>query len=310
MPLAYLVLSPGSPQERAFPVDDRIFVGRECAGIDDAHRVLLADPVLSRTHFEIRLDERLREAYLVDTSTNGTRINGSRVSRAMPHPLKAGDWVTAGTSEFAFQSGVFTGESIAGSGRETIASINLTSMVMVVGDLTSYSTISQVTEHTLVAETLQTLYEELTALLAAHRGTLNHYAGDAIFAVWELDQIPDANDLAVRFALAASQRVDEMAPTLRLRGPDGAVVRMGWAVVCGPAAVTTLTHSAISVVGDTTNLAFRLSGLAGRAGRASILVSSSVHEQVRDRFRWAAPEYLDTKGRSGQETVYPVVSRL
>jgi class 3 adenylate cyclase len=308
MPLAYLVLHPGRADERCFPVADRIFVGRECPGIDDSRRVLIEDAAASRTHFEIRLDLDRREAYLVDTSTNGTRINGSRVGRAVPHPLKAGDWMTAGDTQFAFRSSDFTGGADLGA-RVTLPRISASPMAMVVGDITNYTTISQVTASEVVAQSLQLVYEEIMGVLAVHRGTLSHYAGDAIYAVWESDQIERAGELAVDFALAASRRVAELAPSLPLRAPDGSGVHMGWAVVHGLVAVTTLTHATVSVVGDATNLAFRLSGLAGRGGRSPVLASSSVHAMVRDSFRWGAPEQVDTKGRTGQETVYPILSR-
>jgi class 3 adenylate cyclase len=306
--LAFLVRSPGSSDEQSFVVLDRIFVGRECAGIEPSRRVLIDDAVASRLHFEIRLDTASAQAYLVDSSTNGTRINGARVPRAVPHTIKAGDWVTAGDTEFAFVSSTFTG---AGSddARLTLPRVNLSEMVLVVGDLTNYSAISQVTDSAVVAASLQRLYEELTVLLARHRGTLNHYAGDAICALWELDQIPEADQLGVAFALASHQKVAEVAPGLPLRGPDGDPVRMGWAVVRGPSAITTLTHAVVSVVGDATNLAFRLAGLAGREGRAPVLVSSAVHDLVVDQFAWGEPAHVDTKGRSGQETVYPVSAR-
>ena len=301
-------MRPGSSDEQSFPILDRIFVGRECPGIEDSRRILIPDPVASRTHFEIRLDPERRQAFLVDTSTNGTRINGSRVPRAVPQPIKAGDWITAGSVEFAFQSSHFVGGDVLDV-RGTMAQISVAMVVLVVGDITNYSTISQVTGSEVVAESLQSLYEELTALLARHRGTLNHYAGDAIYAVWELNHIREANQLAVEFALAASRRVDEIAPGLVLRGPDGQPVRMGWAVVSGPAAITTMTHAAVSVVGDTTNLVFRLSGIAGREGRAPVIVSKLVHDAVADSFVWGEPEQVLTKGRSGEETVFPVMAK-
>ena len=300
-------MRPGGSEEQTFAILDRIFVGRECPGIEDSRRILILDPVASRTHFEIRLDHERAQAFLVDTSTNGTWINGARVARAVPQPIKAGDWVTAGSAEFAFQSSHFVGGDTADI-RGTMAQINVSMVVLVVGDITNYSTISQVTNSEVVAESLQAVYEELTRLLAQHRGTLNHYAGDAIYAVWELNHIREANQLAVEFALAASRRVDEIAPGIVLRGPDGQPVRMGWAVVSGPAAITTMTHSAVSVVGDTTNLVFRLSGLAGREGRASVIVSKPVHDAVADKFTWGEPEQVLTKGRSGEETVYPVTA--
>lgn len=308
-PPAFLVVNPGRPDERTVPVLDRIAVGRICAGVEESRRLIIEDPVASRTHFEIRLDLERTQAFLVDSSTNGTRINGRRVSRALPHLIKGGDWVTAGDTELAFVSSRFTGQSTSVLSQLTQAQINVSSMVLVVGDITNYSTIAQVAHSDVVAESLQRLYEELIGLLEEHRGTLNHYAGDALFATWELDRIREANELAVDFALAAHRKVTEIAPELPLRGPDGSPVRMGWAVVCGPAAVTTLTHAAVSALGDTTNLVFRLSGLAAREGRAPVIVSSSVHDLVEKAFAWGEPERLATKGRSGEETVYPVHGR-
>ena len=70
-----------------------------------------------------------------------------------------------------------------------------------------------------VATALQALYAELTTVLTGHRGTLSSYAGDALYAVWELKHIPDANEQAVDFALAVHERVLEVAPRLPLRGP-------------------------------------------------------------------------------------------
>src|SRR5437868_15548201 len=89
--LAFLMLHPGSRDERAIPIYDRIFIGRECAGIDDAHRLLIDDPEVSRNHMELRLDPEQDQAFVIDTSTNGTRVNGARIERAVPVPVTAGD---------------------------------------------------------------------------------------------------------------------------------------------------------------------------------------------------------------------------
>lgn len=309
-PSAVLVLSPGAPAEQSTPIVDRIFVGRECAGIEDSRRVLIADPVASRTHFEIRLDHDRNQALLIDTSTNGTHLNGVRLARSAPRPIRPGDRVTVGRTDFEFRSDGFAGEGADDTGRLTMARISLSTMMMVVGDITNYSTTSQFADDEAVAACLRVLYGGLTKLLGQHRGTLNHYAGDALYAVWEVEHIPKANELAVDYALAADRYVTETAPDLPLRGPGGAALGMGWAVVRGSAAVTTLPHSTVSVIGDATNLAFRLSGLAGRQGRASVVVDRRAREHVTDLFTWGEPERVPTKGRSGEEIVYPVHGRI
>jgi adenylate cyclase len=308
-PLAFLMLHPGSRDERAIPIYDRIFIGRECAGIDDAHRLLIDDPEVSRNHLELRLDPEQDRAYVVDTSTNGTRVNGVRVERAVPVPVKAGDRVTVGQMDLDFRSRAFAGRETVDT-RQTAMRISLSKMAMVVGDITNYSTISQVTDSNVVAESLQVLFGELRTVLADHRGTLTDYAGDALFATWELEHVPYGVDLAVSFAVAASARVEQMGerPELkRLRTPEGSGVHMGWGVVMGEAAVSTMTRALVSVVGDATNLAFRLAGIAGRDGRAPVIATHKVYEEVAGRFEFGEPQDVETKGRTGKETVYPVL---
>jgi class 3 adenylate cyclase len=305
---ALLVVSPGTAAEREVPIPDRIFVGRQCAGIEPERRVLIEDSAVSRTHLEIRLDVERNQAYVIDTSTNGSYLNGLRLGRALAEIIRPGDRITVGDTQLEFRSDLFAGDVLDDSG-STRSAVTSSTMMFVVGDITNYSTISQVTDDEVVASSLRALYGELTTVLTQRRGTLSSYAGDALYAVWELKHIPAANELAVDFALAAHERLEEVAYQLPLRGPDGAPVRMGWGVVRGPGTVIGLPHSAVSVLGDATNLAFRLSGIAGRQGHAPVIVTEAAREAVVDRFVWGEPVRVPTKGRSGEETVYPLLGR-
>jgi adenylate cyclase len=305
---AFVVVSPGTSGERRVPVPGRIFVGRQCAGVAPDACIIIDDFSISRTHLEIRLDDDRNMAFLIDTSTNGTYLNGSRVGRALPTQIKAGDRITVGETQLVFESNGYSGGNVADL-QSTRSAITQSPMMMVVGDITNYSTISQVTPSEVIATSLQALWAELGVVLTERRGTLSNYAGDALYAIWELKHIPDANELAVEFALAANERVNAVAHLLPLRGPDGAPVRMGWGVVRGPGTLIALPGSAVSVLGDATNLAFRLSGIAGREGRAPVFVTSSAREAVVEQFQWGEPQQVPTKGRSGEETVYPVWGR-
>jgi adenylate cyclase len=307
-PLAYLVVNDGGP-ERRVPIFDQLYVGRECAGISEARRLVLPDPEVSRTHLEIRLDVAADQAFIIDTSSNGTELNGARLERAVSIPIKPGDVIQIGDVAMTFRSQWFS--AVQGSDpRRTRARIGRAAMVMVVGDIVNYSTISQVTDEQVMAQSLHTLWNHIGAVLQAHRGTLSHYAGDAIFAVWEVARFPDAASRATDFALAANQVVDRLGPELSLRGPDGLPIRMGWGVVQGVAALAAMTRSVDAVIGDAANVAFRLSGLAGRQGRAAVLVTNEVHTAVAAQFTWGACESVEIKGRSGTETVFPVISRV
>lgn len=306
-PLDYLVVHDGG-SERKVPIFDQLFVGRECAGISEMRRLVIPDPEISRTHLEVRLDAATDQAFVIDTSSNGTLLNGVRLERAMPLPIRPGDVIRIGDLTLTFRSQRFT-SAIRTPAPPTPARINQIAMVMVVGDIVNFSTISQVTDEGVMARSLHTLWHRLGAVLRAHHGTLSHYAGDALFAVWELGTFSDAAELAVGFALAANRIVDEVGPQLPLRAPDGKPIRMGWGVVVGMAAVAAMTRSADAVIGDSTNVAFRLAGLAGRQGRSAVLATSGVHHAALAKFDWGEGESVEIKGRVGMEIVYPVMAR-
>ena len=84
---------------------------------------------------------------------------------------------------------------------------------------------------------------------------------------------------------------------------------MGWGVVQGMAALAPMTRSADAVIGDSTNVAFRLAGLAGRHGRAAVMVTSGVHGAVAEQFSWGQAEDVEIRGRRGKQTVFPVTAR-
>ena len=306
-PPAYLAVS-GGGSERRVPIFDQLFIGRECAGISDSRRLVIDDPEISRTHLEIRLDTATDQAFVIDTSSNGTQINGVRLERAVPLPIRPGDEIRIGDVVLMFHSQRFTAVGRVPPKR-TRARFDMTAMVMVVGDIVNYSTISQVTDEGLMARSLHTLWHHIGGVLRAHHGTLNYFAGDAVFAVWEVRRFPNAAEMAIDYALSANRLVEERGSELPLRGPDGLPIHMGWGVVHGMAALAAMTRSADAVIGDATNVAFRLSGLAGRQGRAAVLATSSVHGAVASKFVWGESELVEIKGRSGQETVFPVVAR-
>lgn len=307
-PAAYLVLAGDGGSERSVPIFDQLFVGRECAGISESRRLIIDDPEVSRTHLEVRLDAATDQAFVMDTSSNGTRVNGVRVERAVLLPIKPGDEIRIGDVALTFRSQRFTTAKRV-LPQPTQARFDMTPMVMVVGDIVNYSTISQVTDEGVMARSLHTLWQRLGAVLRAHHGTLNYYAGDAIFAVWEVRRFPDAAAMAIEFALSANRLVDDLGPELPLRGPDGSPIHMGWGVVHGMAALAAMTRSADAVIGDATNVAFRLSGLAGRQGRAAVLATSSVRRAAADQFVWGESELVEIKGRSGREAIFPVIAR-
>jgi adenylate cyclase len=307
---AYVIIRPDTAAEQVMPVRNRLFLGREPSTLDQSHQVVIDDPEVSRHHLEIRLDLQLGTSTVVDTSTNGTKLNGVRLQRAVPVPLVDGDRLRLGSTELLFRSALRPPDTTDTDPRGTVLRVTPTAMALVVGDVAGYTTIAQSTPGVVLVHALDTLFGELRSVLRRRRGTLADMPGDAFFAIWDLE----ASDLkaganaagdALDFALDAAAAVEQLAPRLSLRAPDGSVIAMGWAVVVGEVAISPL---GASVLGDATNLAFRLSGLAGREGRPTVLVTEPARHAVGEPtgYRFGLPLELSVKGRLGTETVYGV----
>jgi adenylate cyclase len=84
---------------------------------------------------------------------------------------------------------------------------------------------------------------------------------------------------------------------------------MGFGVVQGMVALAAMTRSVEAVIGDSTNVAFRLAGLAGRNGRATVMATAGVRRLAEAHFTWGQSEDVELKGRSGMETVFPILDR-
>jgi adenylate cyclase len=303
-PLAYLIASPGRNDEQSIPIHDHLFVGRECNGIDNEHRYLIEDDRVSRNHMELRLDRAQNQAWLIDRSTNGTRLNGTRIERSVPVQILPGDLVEVGSIQFQFFSRDFSVAAPVDT-NQTIRNVTMSDLVMSVGDIISFSTISEYTDGSVLLESIDRVYSELRKLLTAYHGTLSNYVGDAFFATWDAGA-PDAAAAAVGFSLDSAARVKEIGPSLALRDPAGEPIRMGFAVGSGPAAVSLMTGALVTVLGDATNVTFRLSGIAGRSGWPDVVVTDPVHNLVPDRFTYSDASEVEVKGRTGRVKIYGV----
>lgn len=287
------------------PLPGRFFIGRECEGVDPAARHVVRDSEVSRNHMELRIEGLGGRVVALDLSTNGTRLNGALLERGVPTPVQHGDTISLGRVEIEVL-GAPERPSVAEVQQTVIRRVFVDSTALVAGDILGYSTMSQHVESDVLVHTMGHLFALLRPLLSTHGGTLSHYAGDAFLGVWTADDAHANARSAIRFALAADAAVREVGASLPLAQVTGDPLRMGWGVTVGRTAIAPLTGSLITVLGDTVNLAFRVSSLAGRAGRAAVLASSAVRELAPDEARYGAAEGYEVKGRTGAEPFHPV----
>lgn len=267
----WLVVTPGTRDERIVRVTDRVHIGRECAGIAPSRRVLVDEPNVSRDHAEVQVVSG--SAFLVDHSTNGTRVNGRRVERGERVALVDGDRVTVGSVEIMLRATAVQLEP--DQSRQTIMAESVERCVVLVGDVVGYTRLTELHGAGAVGAAVDGLFTDLRRLVVSHLGTVSNFAGDAMLAVWE-QAGEDAADAAVRCAIAVHRFAVEAAPLAAVRYEDGEPMRFGWAVTTGDVATSHPSPARMTVHGDAVNLAFRLAGLAARSDVSPILVDTGV----------------------------------
>jgi adenylate cyclase len=291
---------------------DRLFVGRECAGVDDSRRILLTEDLeVSRNHLEIRVDVETSQAAVVDTSSNGSRINGVRMERSVSIPINDGDLIQVGSRTLSYRS-VAAPVARGTEHRYAHSTVSIgrpQTMALVVGDLINFSTVSEQAHHAVLARDVDVLYSELRRLLSQYRGTLIDYVGDAFFATWEFDVDPAAADNALQFVLAVADKAAETAAQLELRYADGSPLRMGWAVTMGEVVMRLMPGAVTMALGDIVNVSFRIASISGREHRPSILVTELVKNTAKGEYAFGEPETVLVKGRVGEVVIYGVSRR-
>ena len=288
------------------PCPGHLFVGRECDGIDDEHWFVIEDGSVSRNHSELYLDTGQDQAWLVDRSTNGTWLNGARMERSVPVQIWPGDRVQVGPVEFQFFSRHFSAPAAADP-RQTVRNVHMSELVMVVGDIVSFSTVSEYTDGAVLLESIDRIYSGLRKLLSAHRGTLSNYVGDAFFATWETARACPMPPLRRSALLSTPPPASEKLRHRCLCGtPLENLSEWGFGIGLGRAAVSMMAGAIVTVLGDATNVTFRLSGIASRSGWPDVVVTDVVHDLTAGQFSFAGPAEVEVKGRAGKVKVFGV----
>ena len=286
-------------------IHSRLHIGRECHGIAPDRRLLLDDPHASREHCEIRVDGD--RAHLVDVSTNGTRLNHRKVDRNVRELLKDGDVIEIGRARLTIRvEGADEGGLASGAEARHMSTqldTGIARAVVVVGDIIDYTGLAERSGAAAVAAGTDRLFARLRDLVVEHGGSISNFAGDALLAVWPLDDATDAAADAVRCALAADRLVGTLAPELGLRSAADEPIRMGWGITSGAVSIARPAPGREALLGDTVVLAFRLSGIAGRGGQPPVLVTEETADRAPDAAAYGDVAELSVKGRAAAARV-------
>jgi class 3 adenylate cyclase len=150
----------------------------------------------------------------------------------------------------------------------------------------------------------------LSPVILDFNGTIKDYAGDAVFAFWDHHSKPRTEQalLACKAALKQAQTVRGIRGSLSNSNPAVQDLRIGWGVTTGK---VTISHygsrvADVAIVGDSTNLAFRLSAMANKDFPSEILICSQTAALVRKGLSISDLGFVSIRGRSGREKIFGI----
>lgn len=290
---------------RELEVLDKAFVGRTCAGVDPSRAIVLNDPNVSRDHLVI-----VRTAHgttVRDMSRNGTWVNGVRMTQGAERPLENGDVIRLGQVELTVTiDPPQDAEPAEDDADQTMTSWTTVSPVYqhvtnLVADLRGFTSLSETLGSDQMYAVMNSVFRTFSDLVEAHRGTIKDYAGDAIYAFWEHGLMPNAEKarLACTAALAQLAALPRIAAELAVTIPEASQLRVGWGVTTGMVTVSQYGSRAadLAVLGDSTNLAFRISGLANKDLPAPIVVDEQTKALIDGGYQLASLGQHTIKGK-------------
>ena len=295
-------------QPQKIEIVDKVFIGRSCKGVDPQKRILVHHEQVSRDHAVISRGKKSLQ--ITDMSKNGTWINGTRMAAGSSGQLVDGDTISLG--DFSCQvyypddftavkdKPVFTDYTMV-----TPAEVIVTNLV---ADVREFTTYSQANASSDVYALMKEIFDTFSAIITKFKGTIKDYAGDAVYAFWDHDVDPIATQavLACQAAIEQTQTTEKIRA--KLSGENIAVdnLQMGWGITTGK---VTMSHygsraADLALVGDCTNLAFRLSGIANKEFSEKIVICSQTAKLVQNQLSIKDLGSIPIKGRKGHEQVF------
>ncbi len=172
-------------------------------------------------------------------------------------------------------------------------------------DLRGFTAFVETAEPEELIDVVREYPEAAGQLVAAHKGTLEHFAGDGLMVFFnDPVPLPDHELHAAKLAVAMRERVGELADGWRKRGHE---LGLGAGIATGHATLGQIGFEGrydYGVLGPVTNLAARLSDAAA-AGQ--ILLSQRAFSALEDSVEAQPAVQLEIKGFSRPVPVYELL---
>lgn len=287
---------------------DRVSIGRVCQGVDERRRIIVNNPMVSRDHAAISFTGS--HLKIRDMSTNGTWVNDVRVAAGSSQYLTDGDVIRVGKTLIHVRC---PGTAPIDERHDSLAlytqlTNRVTTVTHLVADVRGFSSMSQTRSSFEMYSLMKVIFETFGVIVHENKGTIKDFAGDAVFAFWDHDVIPRKEQavLACQCALKQAHSVNRIRAELSASNPLISSLRLGWGITTGEVTISHYGARAadLALVGDSTNLAFRLSGLANKDLSIEVVICTNTADLVRDALPVEDLGMISVRGRSGHEHVY------
>jgi len=306
-PSKYLVAAPGAPAtDQRFEFFDYLEIGRDEADREPLPgQLLLPGQAVSWSHCILTQTPDGR-CFVRDVSRNGTRLDGRRLVPNAESEMRVGQRLEVGDGwRFVLAGDAPAGRPTPTRGR-TVGSPNLTIATVLVGDIRDYTVLVRRTPSAELQQSVNRVFEALTAAVDHHGGTVKEFQGDAIVAFWEGRQIEKQAVEACHAAIDLDRLARRMASDPSVWSiPDFPLV-MDWALATGPVIIDSVGASqsmGLSMIGEAVVLAFRLEKFAND-GTGRILACSATRAKAARAFRFTDLGKMLAKGFDEPDHVF------
>jgi adenylate cyclase len=283
---AYLTFTRDRQPERV-PCGSTLTIGR-----DKNNHIVLSDMLVSRNHAMVR---RLGggDYYIIDGgSSNGTSVNGGRVS--MPTRLRNGDRIAIGLTEFVFEQGVQPArfaDSVSFQQTVLFHSPVIKEITVLVADIRDYTGLSEQVPIQTLSRLMSKWFQDVSDIIHSNGGTIDKFIGDCVFVRWDNDQAAEN----VTKALRTAWQIAEATARLKLAFPElPRPLRIGAGINTGMASLGIGADN--TALGDAVNTAFRLESATKELGR-DIALSESSYRHLPRHYWEGAEQTLALKGK-------------
>lgn len=268
-------------------------------GRDASSDVCLWDKQVSRNHAMIRQLSN-DTYYIVDMgSTNGTFLNGSRIT--LPQKLEDGDQVRIGDTIITFSHEVdFVESNTAQFDGATDLALKpqISDITVLVSDLRSFTPLVEKIPLNKLCDVMGEWFRQVSILVNANDGRVDKFIGDCVLARWDADMKAEES---VNKALKLAIELNELTESMNQKHVDlPAPLKIGVGINTGTAVVDFGQES--TVLGDTVNVAFRLESASKEVGKP-IVISKSSYRYLPDHLWKSREQDITVKGKEKPITV-------